>query len=147
MTLKQKSVDKGLVIVSYFFFQVLMLAFFRIQGTQSSQSPNENITEFKNSDKKLACASFWKSTLSLILHAMGVLGWTIQKQPPRDVPRKRCSENMQQIYWRTPMLKCDFNKIVNCDFNKVVKQLFWNRTLVWVFSCKFAAYFQTIFSW
>ena len=26
-----------------------------------------------------------------------------QKQPPRDVPRKRCSENMQQIYRRTPM--------------------------------------------
>ena len=24
--------------------------------------------------------------------------------------RKRCSENMQQIYRRTPMLKCDFNK-------------------------------------
>ena len=139
MTLKQKSVDKGLVIVSYFFFQVLMLAFFRIQGTQSSQSPNENITEFKNSDKKLACASFWKSTLSLILLAMGVLGWTIQKQPPRDVPRKRCSENMQQIYRRTTMPKC--------DFNKVALQLYWNRTLVWVFSCKFAAYFQTIFSW
>ena len=33
-----------------------------------------------------------------------------QKQPPRDVPRKRCSENMQQIYRRTPTPKCDFNK-------------------------------------
>ena len=36
------------------------------------------------------------------------------KQPevfqPRGVPRKRCSENMQQIYRRTPMPKCDFNK-------------------------------------
>ena len=31
----------------------------------------------------------------------------IQKQPPRGVPRKRCSENMQQIYRRTPMPKCD----------------------------------------
>ena len=30
-----------------------------------------------------------------------------QKQPPRGVPRKRCSENMQQIYRRTPMPKCD----------------------------------------
>ena len=27
----------------------------------------------------------------------------IQKQPPRGVPRKRCSEKMQQIYRRTPM--------------------------------------------
>ena len=34
-----------------------------------------------------------------------------QKQPPRGVPRKRCSENMQQIYRRTPMPKSDFNKV------------------------------------
>ena len=34
----------------------------------------------------------------------------IQKQPPRGIPRKWCSENMQQIYRRTPMPKCDFNK-------------------------------------
>ena len=27
----------------------------------------------------------------------------IQKQPPRGVPRKRCSENMKQIYRRTPL--------------------------------------------
>ena len=33
------------------------------------------------------------------------------KQPSRGVPRKRCSENMQQIYRRTPMSKCDFNKV------------------------------------
>ena len=34
-----------------------------------------------------------------------------QKQPPRGVPRKRCSENMQQVYKRTSMPKCDFNKV------------------------------------
>ena len=34
-----------------------------------------------------------------------------QKQPSRGVPRKRCSENMQQIYRRTTMPKCDFNKV------------------------------------
>ena len=38
------------------------------------------------------------------------------QQPPRGVPRKWCSEKMQQIYRRTPML--------NCDFNKVAKQLY-----------------------
>ena len=52
----------------------------------------------------------------------------VQKQPFRGVLRKRCSENMQQIYMRTPMPKCDFN------------------TSAWVFSCKFAAYFQNTFS-
>ena len=30
----------------------------------------------------------------------------LQKQPSRGVLRKRCSENMQQIYKRTPMPKC-----------------------------------------
>ena len=35
----------------------------------------------------------------------------VQKQPFRGVLRKRCSENMQQIYRRTTMLKCDFNKV------------------------------------
>ena len=29
----------------------------------------------------------------------------IQKQPSIGVLRKRCSENMQQIYWRAPMTK------------------------------------------
>ena len=31
------------------------------------------------------------------------------------------------------------------DFNKVALQLYWNRKLAWVFSCKFAAYFQNTF--
>ena len=62
----------------------------------------------------------------------------VQKQPPRGVPRKRYSENIQQIYRRTPMPKC--------DFNKVALQLYQNRTSAWVFTCKFAAYFQNTFS-
>ena len=62
----------------------------------------------------------------------------IRKQPTRSVLKKRCSENKQQIYRRTPMPKC--------EFNKVAKQLYWNRTSAWVFSCKFAAYFQNTFS-
>ena len=37
--------------------------------------------------------------------------WLIQKHTPRSVPRKRCSENMQYIYWRTPMPKYDLNKV------------------------------------
>ena len=34
-----------------------------------------------------------------------------QKQPLRGVPWKRCSENMHQIYSRTPTRKCNFNKV------------------------------------
>ena len=31
-----------------------------------------------------------------------------------------------------------------CHFNKVANQLYWNHTLAWPFSCKFAAYFQNL---
>ena len=61
----------------------------------------------------------------------------IQKQPSRGVFRKRCSENMLQIYRRTPMLKR--------NFYKVAKKLYSNHTSARVFSCKFAAYFQNTF--
>ena len=61
----------------------------------------------------------------------------MQKQPSRAVLKKRCSENMQQTYRITPMQKC--------DFNKSVKRLHWNHTSVFVFPCKFAAYFQNTF--
>ena len=44
----------------------------------------------------------------------------IQKQPSRSVLGKSFSENMQQIYRRTPILKC--------DFNRVALQLYWNHT-------------------
>ena len=60
----------------------------------------------------------------------------IQKQLFRNVLRKRCFNNMQQIY-RTPMSKC--------DFNKGVLQFYWSRSSEWVFSCKFAAYFPNTF--
>ena len=55
----------------------------------------------------------------------------VQKQPSRGILRKRCSQNMQQIYRRAPMPKC--------YFNKVALQLYWNHTSAWVFSCKFVA--------
>ena len=35
----------------------------------------------------------------------------LQKQPSRGVLKKSCSENMQQIYSRTPLSKCDFSKV------------------------------------
>ena len=64
-----------------------------------------------------------------------------QKQPSsaRSSPsevflRKRRSENMQQIYRKTTLPKCNFNKVANL--------LYWNCTLAWVFSCEFITYFQ-----
>ena len=34
-----------------------------------------------------------------------------QKQPSNGVLRKSCTKTMHQIYLRTPMPKCNFNKI------------------------------------
>ena len=35
----------------------------------------------------------------------------VQKQSSRGVLKKRCSENIQQIYRRTPIAKCHLNKV------------------------------------
>ena len=72
------------------------------------------------------------SALILLLNAC--CWFECHKQAYWGVPRKTCSANMQQIYRRTPM--------PTCDFNKVALELYWNRTSAWVFFCKFAAYFQ-----
>ena len=41
-------------------------------------------------------------------------------QPSIGVPRERCSENMQQIYLRTFIPKCDFNKVaLLCNFIEI----------------------------
>ena len=59
-------------------------------------------------------------TCSLIIQKRTFNGWRtatvvakliFQKQPSRGVLRKRYSENMQQIYRRTPMPMCDLNKV------------------------------------
>ena len=39
----------------------------------------------------------------------------------RGVLSTSCSENMQQIYKRTPMPKCDFNKVA-CNFIEITLQ-------------------------
>ena len=57
----------------------------------------------------------------------------VQKQPSRGVLNRRFSENMLQIYRRTPT-------------PIVAVRLYWNHTLAWVFSYKFDAYFQNTFS-
>ena len=41
----------------------------------------------------------------------------------QSVLRKRCCENMQQIYRAAPMPKC--------DFNKTALNLYWNLTSAW----------------
>ena len=96
--------------------------------------------------KKLILINFYTffqatRTLQVTLrsHFLSVCNMRVkqQKHPSRCVFIERRSEDMQQIYGRTPMPKC--------DFNKVALKLYWNRASAWAFSCKFAAYFQNTF--
>ena len=91
----------------------------------------------KNSWKEAKCFEKLQSQ-NLQLYLKWCTLWLIQKQLFKGVPKKRCSENMQQIHRRTPMPEC--------NFNKVGKELYWNHTSAWVFSHKSAAYFQNTFS-
>ena len=61
----------------------------------------------------------------------------VQEQPSRWVLIKRSSEKMHELYRRTTMTKCDFNKIA--------LQLYWNHTSTWVFSYTVADNWHMIF--
>ena len=56
----------------------------------------------------------------------GFRDWYYQKQSSIDAIRKRYRR--YRTYRRTPMGKC--------DFNKVAKQFYWSHTLTWMFYCK-----------
>ena len=46
--------------------------------------------------------------------------------------RKRCSENKYQIYGRTPMLKCDFNKVaLRGNFSHIIYYLLHQYSVCW----------------
>ena len=70
-----------------------------------------------------------------------VKSWHSQKQPSRVVLKKRCSENMQQIYRRTPMPKflCNFIEIAlrhGCslvNLLRIFRTLFPRNTSRWLF--------------
>ena len=55
-------------------------------------------------------ADYSKKYVAFLIRYIRYL-YMLQKQPPGGVLSKRCSENVQQIYRRAPMRKCDFNKV------------------------------------
>ena len=54
----------------------------------------------------------------------------VQKQPSIGALQKRCSAKTQQIYRRSPMKKCDFNKVHSK--NSSINLHFWECQLVWM---------------
>ena len=63
----------------------------------------------------------WKSVVTKLIVKEKIMRY-IQNQTYRAVLRKRCFENMQQIYRRTPKPKCDFNKVA-CNFIEITLRL------------------------
>ena len=66
----------------------------------------------------------------------------LQKHSPRGVLIKRCSENMQQIFRRTPMRKCDCNKValikLLCNFIETTLPHGWSpANLLYIFRTPF----------
>ena len=85
---------------------ILFCVSYSMKKTQYLMADNYEISFFINLKKYkslLKCPKLWQLIRKIATS--------------RDILRKRCSENTQQIYRRTPMPKC--------DFNKVARQLYW----------------------
>ena len=107
------------------------LSIFITCDEQSFHQSNEVWFILKNATQ--ICSLFNICIIQILMFKPRAMNF--QKQSPRRVPTKRCSENMQQIYRRAPMPRCDFNKVAK----------HWNHTAAWLFSCKFSAHFQSTF--
>ena len=68
----------------------------------------------------------------------------LQKQPPRGFLKKRCSENMQQIYRRTPMPTCDWmlnekyvkTRVINENISKDMGKVEFIETILIYFTIR-----------
>ena len=91
--------------------------------------------------KKIEQAGSKKSKKIINFWWMGMFVFNkLKKQPSRGVLKKRCSENMQQSYRRTPMPKCDFNKVakLQSNFNEItLRQGCSSENLVHIFRTPF----------
>ena len=65
----------------------------------------------------------WKKTFKVTRSTL------FRSNHPEFVLNKRCSENMKQIYRRTPMLKCDFNKVAK-EFQNSCSVYIFNHEIV-----------------
>ena len=58
-------------------------------------------------------------------------------RPEVGVPRKRYSENIQQIYRRTPMPRCDFNKVASQLYEMALRHGWFPVHLLHIFRTPF----------
>ena len=97
-----------------------LLTHLAVKNIRASGALNKNrlykytIIGDKQQPKRLSGGFEYHTSSKRNSSAFTVVGWNgnrVHKQPPRDVPSKRRSKNMQQICRRTPMPKCSFNKV------------------------------------
>ena len=69
----------------------------------------------RNKAKRLTARKCLHLLRSHYLHSLQVYSKAKQKQPPKGVPRKVCSENMLQIYRRAHMPKCEITLRHGCS--------------------------------
>ena len=107
----------------------------RVANTiQSNLVSGINSTYLNPSQHYLFHANNGNTTLSIVHFEQT----NAQKQPFRGVLEKRCSENRQHIYRRTPMPKCDFLYIC-CIFSEhlfkrtPLNDCFWNASWEFLF--------------
>ena len=79
----------------------------------------------------------WTLSNSWVVYFISCNEFDIQNQSSGGILRKSCSKNIQQIYKRLPMPKCDLKKFA--------KKIYWSHISAWVFSCKFGVHFQNNF--
>ena len=72
---------------------------------------NNNVNNINNKTLERILIISVINCLTLVVSMLTERFFLLQKQPFIGVLIKRCSENLQQIYRRTPMPKCDFNKV------------------------------------
>ena len=54
---------------------------------------------------------------------------TFCKETPRGIPLKRFFANMQQVYWKTPMQKCNFKKFKELLYGIASDVFIWKRLI------------------
>ena len=89
------------------------------------------------------CTLWWMTRVAFVVLKkwMQQVQWYLQKQLPRGVLRKRCSEICSKFTGEHPCRSAISIKLL-CNFIEIAG----NRTSLLVFSCTFAAYLQSTFS-
>ena len=99
-------------LANFIFANLISISILNWENSKKNTTPETYKVNVSESQIKSVSTKDYLSGI-LILNKEERDKW--KQQPPRGVPRKRRSENMQEIYRIIPMPKCDFNKVEISD--------------------------------